>query len=266
MQPLFFATVFDLKLIIIKTIILNFIKMKIAKILTSFLIIAILSTSQAFAQKVSGKGGVISEKIDLPTLTGVGLGIAANVYVKQGSSQEITIKGQKNIIDNIKREVSNGTWSIEFEKEVKNHESIKIYITLKTLEDVSIGGSGSIIGEGKFTNLADLDLAIGGSGDIKLNVAAKDINCSIGGSGEIHLEGSGDGLAISIGGSGDIEAYDLSVRKCEISSAGSGDINVNVSEKLDVSMVGSGDVSYKGDPKISKSIVGSGDVERAGSK
>ena len=104
------------------------------------------------------------------------------------------------------------------------------------------------------------------TGDIKLNVAAKDINCSIGGSGEIHLEGSGDGLAISIGGSGDIEAYDLSVRKCEISSAGSGDINVNVSEKLDVSMVGSGDVSYKGDPKISKSIVGSGDVERAGSK
>jgi hypothetical protein len=236
--------------------------MKIAKLLAGFLIIALLSTTSTFAQKISGKGGTVSKNIDLPTITGVGLGIAADVYLKQGSSQEITIKGQKNIIDNIKTEVKKGSWTIEFDKEVQNYEDIKIYITMATLEEVSIGGSGSIIGDSKFGNLDNLDISIGGSGDIKLAVEAKDISCSIGGSGEIDLEGTGNELSISIGGSGDVEAFNLSVQKCNISSAGSGDISVNVGEKLDVSMVGSGDVTYKGNPKISTSIIGSGDVEK----
>ena len=237
--------------------------MKILKLFTSLLVVTLLFSTQTFAQKITGKGGTVKEKIDLPTITGIGLGISADVYLKQGSSQEITIEGQKNIIDNIKREVKGQSWSIEFDKDAYDYKDVKIYITLKTLESVSIGGSGSITGEGKFSNLGNLDIAIGGSGDIELDVDARDINCSIGGSGEIVLEGSGDDLAISIGGSGDVEAYDLSVKKCKISSAGSGDIRVNVSDRLDVSMVGSGDVSYKGNPKISKSIVGSGDIEKA---
>jgi len=237
--------------------------MKITKSIAAFLIISLLSVSQTFAQDIYGKGATVTEKIDLETITSIGLGISADVFVKQGSTQEITIKGQKNIIDNIKKKVKGGSWNIEFDKQVKKHEDIKIYITLSTLKDVSIGGSGSIIGQGKFINLGDLSLSIGGSGDIEINVDAKDISCSIGGSGEMKLAGSGDELSISIGGSGDIDAFDLSVKRCSVSTAGSGDVNVNVSDELDVSMVGSGDVTYKGNPKVHSSIVGSGDVERA---
>ena len=237
--------------------------MKITKSIAAFLIISLLSVSQTFAQDIYGEGATVTEKIDLETITGIGLGISADVFVKQGSTQEITIKGQKNIIDNIKKKVKGGSWNIEFDKQVKKHEDIKIYITLSTLKDVSIGGSGSIIGQGKFINLGDLSLSIGGSGDIEINVDAKDISCSIGGSGEMKLAGSGDELSISIGGSGDIDAFDLSVKRCSVSTAGSGDVNVNVSDELDVSMVGSGDVTYKGNPKVHSSIVGSGDVERA---
>ena len=237
--------------------------MKIKKLLAAFLIISLFTTSQIIAQNIYGEGTTVSEKIDLQTITGIGLGISADVFIKQGSSQEITIKAQKNIIDNIKTEINSGSWNIEFDKNVKKHEDIKIFITLKTLKDVSIGGSGSIIGEGKFTSLGNLNLSIGGSGDIELDVEAKEISCSIGGSGEMKLAGSGNELSISIGGSGDIDAFDLNVKRCSVSTAGSGDINVNVSDELSVSMVGSGDVIYKGNPKVSSSIVGSGDVERA---
>ncbi len=237
--------------------------MKITKLITAFLTIALLSNFQTNAQNIKGEGSAVSKNIDLPTITGIGLGIAADVYIKHGSTQKITIKGQQNIIDNIKTDVKGGSWNIEFKKQVKNHDDIKIYITMNTIKDLSIGGSGSIDCEDKFTNLGDLNLSIGGSGDIKLNADAKDINCSIGGSGEIELEGSGDKLSISIGGSGDVEAFDMEVKECTISSAGSGDIKVNVANKLEASLVGSGDVTYKGSPKVSSSIVGSGDVEKA---
>lgn len=235
--------------------------MKSAKFIAVFLILGLFSNIQTKAQIV-GEGASVTQKVDLQTITGIGLGIAADVYLTQGSKQEITIKAQKNIIEVIKKEVRNGSWNIEFDKKVQNHDDIKIYITLATIKDLSIGGSGSIIGEEKFTNLGDLNLSIGGSGDIKLNAEAKDISCSIGGSGEIELAGSGDDISISIGGSGDIEAFDMAVKNCDISASGSGDINVNASEKLNVSLVGSGDVNYKGNPKVSSSIVGSGEVEK----
>jgi Putative auto-transporter adhesin, head GIN domain len=238
--------------------------MKITKLFAAFLISSLFFSSQIYAQYITGEGNTVTQNIDLETITGIGLGISADVYIKQGAKQEIKIKGQKNIIDNIKTKVRGGSWNIEFDKKVKNYKDLKIYVTLSSIKDLSIGGSGSIIGESKFTNLSDLNLSIGGSGDIKIDVAAGDINCSIGGSGEIELSGSGNELSISIGGSGDIEAYDLEVKRCSVSTAGSGDVNVNVSEKLDVSMVGSGDVSYKGNPKVSSSIVGSGDVEKKG--
>lgn len=237
--------------------------MKFAKIISLLIVISFFATSQITAQKITGKGKIVKQTVELNTITGIGLGISAEVFITQGDTQEIILKGQQNIIDNIKKEVKNGSWNITFDKEVKEHEDIKIYVTLNTIEDLSIGGSGSIIGEGKFTNLNDLNISIGGSGDIKLNADAKDISCSIGGSGEIELTGSGEQLSISIGGSGDIEAFDLSVKRCSVSASGSGDINVNVSDNLTVSLVGSGDVTYKGNPKIKSSIIGSGDIEKA---
>ena len=45
--------------------------------------------------------------------------------------------------------------------------------------------------------------------------------------------------------------------------AGSGDADVNVTNKLDASVSGSGDVRYTGNPKsISSSKSGSGDIDR----
>jgi len=206
---------------------------------------------------INGEGNIVTQTLDLPTITSLGLGIHGEVYLAQGSRQSISIEAQQNIIDNIKQNVKGRNWNIEFDKNVKNCEPIKIYITMADLDELSIGGSGKILGQSKFSNLNNLELSIGGSGDIILDVEATDIETSIGGSGTIELSGSGESLHISIAGSGDIIAFDLPVKNCEVSTAGSGDSQVNVSNSLEVSAVGSGDVTYIGNPSIEKSVIGS---------
>ena len=233
------------------------------QIKTILLLGAVMLSAQLSAQYLTGSGSIVTQSIDLPSIDGIGLGIAATVYVQPGSQQKVEIKAQQNIIDNIKQKVRGGTWSIEFKQKTKGHKDIKIYVTLPKLEQLSIGGSGSIIGKGRFQVDHDLSLSIGGSGNIEVEATAKKINCSIGGSGKAVLGGEAKKLAISIGGSGDVEAYDLRVSHCAVSSAGSGDVEVNVSDELEVSMVGSGDVKYKGSPKVHSSVIGSGDVEKA---
>lgn len=236
--------------------------MKIGKIKTILLAIGMVTSFYSCAQ-ITGTGNEVTKTIDLPTITGIGLGINADVFIKQGAKQEITIKAQENIIENIMKEVKNGDWRIEFDKKVRKHDGIEIHITLSELKSLAVGGSGEITGEGKFKNVNELDLSIGGSGEIEIDVEAKKISCSLGGSGEMELAGSCSDLRISLSGSGEIKAYDLKATRCTVNVAGSGEVKINVSEELDVSLAGSGDVSYKGSPKVNSSIVGSGDVEKA---
>lgn len=235
--------------------------MKKVNLFLPFLAICLFCLNCTEAQ-VRGQGSTVTETINMSKITAIGLGISANVYVKSGSSQKIEIIGQANIIDLLNKEPRGESWSIKFKKgtKVKNYDKLEIHVTLTELEALSIGGSGNIVCEGTFKS-DDVALSIGGSGNIKLSIDADDLACSIGGSGDMELSGNADDIRISIAGSGDINAFDLKVESCSVSTAGSGDVEISVSSKLDVSLVGSGDVTYKGSPKVKKTIVGSGDVE-----
>ena len=238
-------------------------KMKNFTLLLTLFALTFFSCEFIDAQTVKGSGGIVTETVDMKNITSIGLGISAEVFIEPGSSQKIEIKGQQNIIDLINKKPKGSTWNIEFPHgtRVKGYDRLEIYVTMTGLEALSIGGSGSITGKGKFSKVDDLGISIGGSGDVEVDVEANEVSCSIGGSGEIELGGSADELKISIGGSGDVKAVNLAVKECKVSSAGSGNVDVNVSGTLDVSLVGSGDVRYKGSPKVKSSIVGSGDVD-----
>lgn len=239
-------------------------KSTLSSILTCFAIL--LFTSSACTQNwsgtgVSGEGPKVTKTLDIASFNGLSLGIAADVMIRQGSTQSVKIEAQQNIIDLLKKEVKDGVWKIGFEKNVRHTESIKIWVTVSDLKQLSVSGSGSIVGENSFSNLGDLQLSVSGSGNIKLDAASKNLNVNISGSGNMDLEGSTGAAAMKISGSGDINAFDLAVKSCEVKISGSGDSSVNVSESLDVSIAGSGDVFYKGRPSVRSKVSGSGSVE-----
>ncbi len=208
-------------------------------------LLAIFLCSAASAQKwsnsITGEGPVVKEDLSLAEFQSVGLGISGTVYLTPGKTQKVTVEGQKNLIDNLKREVKNGSWNIAFDKNVRGRSDMKIYITMPTVKNLSIGGSGKIIATEAFHNLGDLKFAIGGSGNIE-------------------FAGSANSVEVSIGGSGHVKAAGLKVQNSKVSIGGSGNCYIEVGEQLDVSIAGSGSVHYKGRPKIKSSIAGSGKV------
>ena len=234
--------------------------MKKLNILLSFIAIFAFSVQTIVAQRVIGKGPIISEKVKMGNITNIGLGISANVFLKQGANQSIEIKGQQNIIDLLNKEGEGDTWDIKFLRNtnIKTSEKLEVYITLNSLEALNIGGSGSIKGDGTFKNIDELKLNIGGSGSIHLAVLAEELSCNIGGSGSIHLEGNAKDIDINIGGSGSVKALDLTVTNANVNTAGSGSVQIEVTDELSATIVGSGGVKYKGDPKVNKTIMGSG--------
>lgn len=217
--------------------------MKNLPIVLSLLVFIFVSTSTFAQRSISGQGGTTTKTLQLNKIHSIGLGVSAYVYISKGAQQSIKIEGQSNIIDLINQEVNNGSWNIKFDQKVRNYDKLKIYISLKDLQSLAIGGSGSIILESAFNGLDKLDVAIGGNG-------------------KIDLQGDAKELSISIGGNGSVNATEMKVTECSVSIAGNGECEVDVDDNLSVSIAGMGNVSYKGSPRISQSIAGFGKVRR----
>ena len=211
---------------------------------------------------VNGSGPVETETLNLESFTGIRLDCSADVFITQGPEQEVFVKGQENIIDELELHVDDGVWEIDFDDCVRDYEELEIFITIPEIDYIRISGSGQVVGENTFTG-EDIVLRISGSGDMDLGLDYDEIDAKISGSGEMEMEGFCDYFDFIISGSGDISAFDLEAQKGYVKISGSGRAEVTVLDVLDVDISGSGDVYYKGNPILNVDITGSGEVKDA---
>ncbi len=238
--------------------------MKTSKTITLLTILISLTvlTSSCFTDCITGirgSGPIVSEDIYLGSVTGIDLQISGNVVITGGQQQEITIKAQQNIIDNIEHNVRGGKWIIEFDRNVRHHDGITIYVTIPEINELEISGSGNITSNSNFTNHA-LELKISGSGDISFNAEVNSIYTSISGSGNVNLLGLTEYQEVHISGSGNYYGYSFISDECDINISVSGNSKVYVNDKLDARISGSGNIYYKGYPSVISNISGSGNI------
>jgi len=186
-----------------------------------------------------------------------------NVYLTQESNTKVSIEGEENIIQHIRtyREGNSLIISTENGYRLKNTQPVNVYVSAPMLEEISISGSGDIIGKTKLTSDNRLEFSISGSGNINTDVDAPNVKVDIGGSGNSEVKGKTRDLSIEIAGSGKAQAKELLSENANVSIAGSGNAYVNASSKLEVHVAGSGDVYYLGKPQITSHIAGSGSVK-----
>ena len=232
--------------------------------LTVILSVAVVAQAQfGWKNAIRGEGESIKRTIDLDRIDGVRSGFAANIYLTQGNRQSIEIEGQENILDNLIFDLENGILKIKTDRQVRNHDPVSIHITLSSLREVSVAGSGNIKTMNHFDGLEDLKLKISGSGNIVLDVDAENVDVRISGSGNMDLSGQASDLEVGIAGSGNLKAYELRAESSTIHIAGSGTANVHVQSELDARIAGSGDINYRGGASVNSKISGSGSVRSA---
>ena len=226
-----------------------------------------------------GEGPIITETLNIDEFSKLILDSSFDVYITQGNEQKVEAKGQANIIDALKTNVSNNTFTADLKNGSYTEFDLTMYITVTDLESVKNDASGNIFITSLTTD--DLELLILGSGDIKISevldiedktelkidgsgnldipeLLTDDIEIKILGSGNIYLSGQGNDVELKIDGSGDFEGFNFECNDYKIDSDGSGDAEVLVNNNLEVDIHGSGDVSYKGDPNIQFSEDGTG--------
>lgn len=223
----------------------------------TFLIIGMMAIS-ATAQK---------RTIDVSSFSELSFGIPGVLYLTQGSDEKVEIDCSDSVFEKIEFEMKGDRLVIRNENDRSwrngfNGSDVRIYITMKNIEQIGVSGSGSI--EGRNTiNTEDLKLSVSGSGDIDLEVNSKEVAFRISGSGSIRLDGEADRSDARISGSGKVRANDFEVKTFEASISGSGSCYITASEEITAKISGSGSVYYSGDPdRLISNSSGSGKIRR----
>ncbi len=254
--------------------------------------------------RTKGSGVVREETRQVAGTSRLVLGLPADVTVVLASTESVTITTDDNLLPLIRTRVENGVLTIDGDKNAgfSTRKGIKVRLAVKTLEGVTVNGSGDVVG----TELAgeNVDVAIRGSGDVRFDVVkagkvsvdiagsgdvalnditsrevkatihgsgdiklptlkAGEVAMSVRGSGDISAAGSADKVDVEILGCGDIRTARLISREANVRISSSGEAHVHATEKLIARVTGSGDIRYSGSPStVDRLVRGSGTIEQ----
>lgn len=255
------------------------------------------------ARWVRGSGHVTTEERTVSDFTRVTLAGIGHLHVEQGDQESLRIEAEDNLLPYLETEVHNGELQIGSRPGVALHptQPLDFYVTVKTVEALTLAGSGEVTAPALHTD--DLAVTLSGSGQMTVtDLQAKGtLTAEISGSGalvitgqaqaqEIILSGSGkytgqveemDALTVqltgsgaiqlagttqhqqvTISGSGPYQAAKLTSDDADVTIIGSGDATLQARERLAVLIGGSGEVRYLGEPTVEQKITGSGRVEK----
>lgn len=188
-----------------------------------------------------------------------------DLYINQGNSESLTIKGDDDLIKNVIVEQNSGALTIKYKDGINwgrmfSNQSIKVYVNYKDLNSLTASGGSDVFTQNTLkTN--SLNLKASGGADLKLTLAVKDLNLTISGGSDADLKGSGENFVVSASGGSDVNAYGYVVNYAKVNVSGGSDANIYVNKALEAGASGGGDVNYKGSAVLKKtSSSKSGDV------
>lgn len=225
--------------------------MKYFKPFLLILTILIMNSTLVLAQKVKGDGNVVEENRSVSSFTEIQLDGVIDVYLSQGSSEQLKIVADKNLQQYIETSVKDGILYIKNtdDVEIRKKTKMDVYITVTNLTKLNMNGVGDVEA---LDNLQLKDIAIenSGVGNLKLKLSCNNLEMDMNGVGNVTFIGSVMNARIDNNGVGNLKAFDLSTDILRIQNNGVGNSEVNSDKEIYINLNGMGNVSYKGNAVV----------------
>jgi len=245
-----------------------------------------LSSDSLPDSRVRGSGNVISEDRTVSEFNKVDKSGRGNLIIELGDEESLRVEAEDNLIEYVETRVSNRTLEISIRADIDMEptEEILYYLTVKSLEAISVSGFGDVSIPAMEADRFSVDISSFGGlmiGNLETGSLFVDIN-SFGGVNienlnteqlSVDISGTGDLVIhggrvskqdVNISSLGDYEASELASDETEVHISSLGSATVRVQDKLMVEISGKGAVHYYGDPVVDANVSGPGEVEQVG--
>jgi hypothetical protein len=189
---------------------------------------------------VQGSGVAAAETRELAPFAAVELVGVNNVTIGVGGEQLVTVRADDNVLERITTDVRDGMLVIGQIGSVDAVTPMIVEITVTSLDEVRLSGSGMIVVDGH--ELDALTVAVPGTGSVR-------------GAGTVTM------LDVEVAGTGEVDLGQLVARDATVALSGTGAVLVHVTGTLEAEVPGTGSVVYTGDPdRVDQEVTGAGSV------
>lgn len=234
--------------------------MKIRSLIkSSIFTLLIIGTSINYAIAQSSKN------VNVKSFNQVTVSSGIDLYLTQGSTETLTIKGNDDLIKDVIVEQNADAITIRYKEGINwgrlfKNQTIKVYLNYKTLTGLNASGGSDVYAQNNIKSDI-LNLRASGGSDLKLMLTVKDLTLTISGGSDADLKGSGENLQLTASGGSDVNAFGYSVNNAKATVSGGSDANLYVNKALEASASGGSDINYKGKASLRKtSSSKSGDI------
>ena len=219
--------------------------MKTSKLVTFAMCLLIGIGAHASTKKDSQQ----VRKVDHFSAVKVSSGI--DLYLTQGSSEEVVIKADDDIIDDIVTKVKDGVLHIYLERNFNWNwmNSRKAYVIFDDLTSIDASAGSDVYSENDF-KLDDLEIEVSSGSDLDLSgLVTKSLRLGTSSGSDAKLSGKVEQLEAHASSGSDIDAGSLESKNCRVRVSSGSDAVVYVTESLEADASSGGDVRYRGNPR-----------------
>ena len=212
---------------------------------------------------VKGNGNITTKTHTTSDYHKVNVVGSMDVILEKGTEGSIRVTTDENIHEYVTIESNKGVLKIKIKNyvNIKSKKSIHITVPFKSLDNVSLDGSGSVLTNDQIKS-DQFEAKVTGSGEMNLDIDVNTIEAKVTGSGDLKIIGAATDLKINVTGSGDFDGGSLISQNVDANVSGSGNALVVAKSSIKARVTGSGDIKYLGNPSTSDNKVsGSGDIE-----
>lgn len=220
----------------------------------------LLFSSSLFAQ--------VTKNMAINNFNKVSVASGIDLYLTQGATESAKVVGDKELVDRLVLEKDGSRLNIKYRENsslsglFRGGKSIKVYLNLKTLNELSASGGSDVYGQNTIKT-DRLALSTSGGSDVELNIVCKDISISSSGGSDLDLKGSATNMNLDISGGSDVDAEDFSVDYAKVHASGGSDAEIRVNKALEADASGGSDIRFSGNAAYKKtSSSRSGSVKR----
>jgi hypothetical protein len=219
---------------------------------------------------VAGSGVVETETREVSAFQAISVDYPANITIRQGDSESVSIEADDNLLPQLVADVRNGTLYLENNEQnwrdrVSPSKLVQVEISVVELNQVHFPTAGKMLIKELQTD--SLDISVSGAGDLTLSeLDAESLDFSLSGAGSVDADGTAKKLQLRISGLGSFNGGDLSSQEADVRISGAGSATVRVEEVLDANISGAGSINYYGDPSVNENVSGVGSVRKIDEK
>lgn len=208
--------------------------------LVAALAVAVTLLISAGDPGATGSGATATDTRPLPAFTAVDLAGTNQLTVRVGGTQQVTVRADENLLDQVVTEVHDGVLVVSDRGSFTTRGPMSVEVTVPSLQAATLSGTGQVTVTG---------------------VAGEAFAARLSGTGTLIVSGSAQRVDASIPGDGALTLGSLLATDATVSIEGTGSATVHVTRNLDATVSGTGSIVYTGHPSsVIRNVTGVGSV------